>query len=115
MLELGACFGSGGMEIVTLNNGAVVKSLHGDLKHAAHSRYYLSGTRGGLLDPNRDCMVCAYTEGPGENCRGKKEEYKAEHPIAEAGRATCSATAVRNPCTSSSAVYSATKRQKRWR
>ncbi|MBQ2512560.1 MAG: Gfo/Idh/MocA family oxidoreductase [Clostridia bacterium] len=86
MLELGACFGSGGMEIVTLNNGAVVKSLHGDLKHAAHSRYYLSGTRGGLLDPNRDCMVCAYTEGPGENCRGKKEEYKAEHPIAEAGQ-----------------------------
>ncbi len=80
MVELGAKFGSGGVEMVTLENGAIVKSLHGDIKTANHSRFYLSGMRGGLLD-NRGGKIVAYTEQDNQNCCGTTEEYECKHTV----------------------------------
>lgn len=81
MVELGARFGSGGIEMVKLENGAMVKSLHGDIKTYQHSRFYLSGTKGGILDPNENGLINVYTEQPGQNCVGKKEIYYPEHTV----------------------------------
>ncbi len=81
MRNLGAAAGSAGMEIVTLENGAIVKSLHGGLKSASHtSNYQLNGDRGGMKDLGETLLV--YTEGENENCRGKHEEYKPNPVIA---------------------------------
>jgi predicted dehydrogenase len=86
MVELGARFGSGGVEMVTLENGALVKSLHGDIKTANHSRFYLSGMLGGLLDKNnKDRIITTYTEGPNQNCNGLSEEYECKHTVEAAG------------------------------
>lgn len=86
MVELGARFGSAGVEMVKLENGAIVKSLHGDIKHASHSRFYLCGSKGGLMDINSGGILRTYIEEPGmANCCGKKEDLTPAHPIAAAG------------------------------
>ena len=75
MYNLGSTAGTAGMEILTLENGAIVKSLHGGLKHTTHSNYQLNGDRGGMKDLG-DGRLAVYTEGENENCRGKHEIYE---------------------------------------
>ena len=74
MRDLGSVAGCAGMEIITLENGAILKSLHGYLKHPAHSNYQLNGDRGGMKDIG-DRQLSVYIEGENENCRGKHETY----------------------------------------
>ncbi|MBQ8510225.1 MAG: Gfo/Idh/MocA family oxidoreductase [Clostridia bacterium] len=74
MRNLGAAAGCAGMEIITLSNGAILKSLHGGLKHTCHSNYQLNGDRGGMKDLG-DGQLAVYIEGENENCRGKHETY----------------------------------------
>lgn len=80
MRELGSVAGCGGMEIITLENGAILKSLHGYLKHPGHSNYQLNGDRGGMKDVG-ERKLAVYTEGEGENCRGKHELYSPEEVV----------------------------------
>ena len=75
MRDLGSVAGCAGMEIITLENGAILKSLHGYLKHPAHSNYQLNGDRGGMKDIG-DRQLSVYIEGENENCRGKHETYQ---------------------------------------
>ncbi len=71
----GAC--GGGIEMVTLDNGAVLKSLHGDLKREPGSiNYEVYGQKGmmesGRLEPLKALNV--YREGE-QNCIGEWEHY----------------------------------------
>jgi len=84
MRNLGTVAGCGGMEIVTLENGAIVKSLHGHIKHAVHaSNYQLNGDRGALKDMGEG-KLAAYIEGDKGNGKGDYETYEPETLIAEA-------------------------------
>jgi len=83
MWNLGSLTPCAGIVMMTLNNGAVVKSLHGNLKHSAHSHYQLNGERGALRDIG-DGQLQTYIEGENENGRGKHETYKPSHVIPEA-------------------------------
>ena len=74
------------MIIVTLNNGAVLKSLHGYLKHTSHSNYQLNGDRGAMKDLANG-QIAVYTEGENENCRGKHEVYEPK-PVIDAAANT---------------------------
>ena len=87
MWNLGAAAPCAGMEILTLNNGAIVKSLHGGLKHTTHaSNYQLNGDRGGMKDLGNG-QLAVYIEGENENCRGKHETYEPR-PVIEASANT---------------------------
>ena len=71
--------GSGGIEMVTLENGAIVKSIHGGLKREPGSiNYQIYGTKG-MMESNRfdgSNMSC-YIEG--ENlCHGELNTYNPE-------------------------------------
>lgn len=74
MRDLGLPAGCAGLEILTLENGAIVKSLHNYLKHTTHSNYQLNGDRGAMKDLGEG-ELAVYTEGENENCRGKHEKY----------------------------------------
>ena len=74
MRNLGTASGTLGMEIVTLNNGAMLKSLHFNIKSTRHSNYQLNGDLGGVQDLG-DGRIAVYTEKPGENCRGEYRTY----------------------------------------
>ncbi|MBQ8332791.1 MAG: Gfo/Idh/MocA family oxidoreductase [Clostridia bacterium] len=74
MRNLGTKTACAGMELITLSNGAILKSLHGGLKHTSHSNYQLNGDRGGMKDL-ADGRLAVYIEGENENCRGKHEIY----------------------------------------
>ena len=74
------------MEIVTLENGAVVKSLHGDGKHEPDSiNYEFYGTKG-MAETNRlkhlgddQPDMYTYIEGEGcPNCKGERRGYSPE-------------------------------------
>ena len=68
--------GSGGIEMVTLDNGAVVKSIHGGLKREPGSiNYQVYGTKG-MMESNRwdGSNMSAYTEGE-KLCQGELEHY----------------------------------------
>jgi len=86
MWNLGLPAGCAGMIIVTLNNGAVLKSLHGYLKHTSHSNYQLNGDRGAMKDL-ADGRIAVYTEGENENCRGRHETYEPAPIVAESANA----------------------------
>lgn len=83
MKELGTYRGTG-IEMVTLENGAVLKSIHGDLKREPGSiNYQVYGQKGmmesGRLEENKNTNV--YIEG--ENlCEGTWEKYDPENEIA---------------------------------
>jgi len=69
----------GGIEMVTLDNGAVVKSVHGGLKREPGSiNYQVYGTRG-MLETNRwdGNSMSAYIEGE-RLCRGELTHYAPE-------------------------------------
>ncbi len=83
MRNLGYTAGNAGMELVTLNNGAIVKSLHGHLKHSTHiSNYQLNGDKGALKDLGEE--LSTYIEGDRGNGNGEYSTYKPETLIAEA-------------------------------
>lgn len=78
MAKLGTYGGTAAMEIVTLENGAVVKSLHGDIKREPGSiSYEFYGTKG-MMETNRwnTSEMKTYIEEDGcANCRGKTSDF----------------------------------------
>ena len=71
--------GSGGIEMVTLENGAIVKSIHGGLKREPGSvNYQVYGTRG-MMETNRwdGKKMTAYIE-KGKLCHGDLNHYEPE-------------------------------------
>ncbi len=85
MRNLGYPGGSAGIEIVTLNNGAIVKSVHCYLKHTSHSIFQLNGDKGALKDIGEG-QLATYIEGDKGNGKGDYETYKPESVIAEAAK-----------------------------
>lgn len=77
MRKLGTATPSAGMELITLSNGAILKSLHGGLKQNEHSSFQINGDRGSMMDRG-DKQIAVYMEGENENCRGKHELYTPE-------------------------------------
>jgi len=82
--SLGASGGTGGIEMVTLENGSVMKSIHGDMKREPGSiNFQLYCTKGmmetGRLDPLQPLNV--YIEGE-KRCHGEWERYAPEPRIA---------------------------------
>ncbi len=83
MRKLGSAAGTLGMEIITLNNGAIMKSLHFNMKNAVHaSNYQLNGDKGALKDLGND-QLAAYIEGDRGNGKGVFETYSPAPVIAE--------------------------------
>ena len=67
-----------GIEMVTLDNGAIVRSIHGPLKREpAHTTYELYGTKGYIGHTPSGEQVQVYIEGP-ETCKGDTETYTPE-------------------------------------
>lgn len=63
-----------GIEMVTLDNGATVQSIHGPLKREpAHTTYEVYATKGYLGTTSDDRVTC-YIEGA-ETCKGESETY----------------------------------------
>ncbi|MCQ2457035.1 MAG: hypothetical protein MJ096_06745, partial [Clostridia bacterium] len=83
MYNLGTARGMGGITIMTLENGAIFKSLNGELKHVSASNYEINGTRGGMHDL-LDGRLEVYIEEDGRNCHGKRDTYTPDPMIAEA-------------------------------
>jgi len=82
MRNLGTASGTLGMEILTLDNGAMMKSIHFQLKNATHgSNYQLNGDRGALRDLGND-QLATYIEGDLGNGKGLYETYSPK-PIFE--------------------------------
>ena len=84
MRSLGLIGGSAGLEIVTLENGAIMKSVHGYMKREPGSvNYELYCTKGmmetGRLDPDEPFNL--YKEGD-QRCIGDWEHYTPEPKIA---------------------------------
>ena len=86
-LNLGAYNGAG-IEMVTLENGAVLKSVHGGLKHGTHNyRYRLFATKGSMEGNLNPLDLQVFTEGE-ERTKGEVENYQPETKIAaEAAKA----------------------------
>ena len=75
MKKLGARSGSIAVEMVTLENGAVVKSIHGGLKREPSSiNYEMYGTRGSMETDRWDGQLHVWRE-TGGNCVGEHEKY----------------------------------------
>ncbi len=70
---------SSGIEMVTLDNGAIVKSVHGPLKlEPSHTRYLVYGTRGYLGTHDGGAagdQVRCYRERDGQTCVGDNVYY----------------------------------------
>ncbi len=85
MRDLGALAGSAAMEIVTLENGAMVKSIHGGLKREPGSvNYQLYGSKGSMETDRWDSgNLHVYMEGE-RNCVGEHNKYIPEFTIKDA-------------------------------
>ncbi|MBR6740071.1 MAG: Gfo/Idh/MocA family oxidoreductase [Clostridia bacterium] len=85
MRDLGSAMPCFGLEMITLENGAILKSLHGGFKHnRPHANYEIAGDRGSLRDMAEDGKLAVYREGENENCRGTHSVIQPPHPIADA-------------------------------
>jgi len=74
-----------GIEMVTLENGAQVRSIHGPLKREpSHTTYEVYGT-GGFLGHTPEGETQVYIEGP-ETCKGEREQYKPEPFVSKEAR-----------------------------
>lgn len=83
MAELGAYRGAG-IEMVTLENGAVLKSIHGDLKREPSSVWYEIYGQKGMMETARfeeNSDLNYYREGD-KRCEGTWEQYKPDLKIA---------------------------------
>ncbi len=70
-----------GTEMVTLDNGAIVRSIHGPLKREpSHTTYEIYGTKGYIGTSSED-KITVYREGE-VTCRGETEKYEPESFIA---------------------------------
>ncbi len=74
-----------GMELLTLENGAIVKSVHGNMKHTGHSIYQLNGDKGAMKDIGEG-KLATYIEGDKGNGKGDFETYEPAHVIPDAER-----------------------------
>lgn len=81
MRDLGSMTGTVGMEIVTLENGAILKSVHGGPKHYRGSNYQLDCTLGSVIDLGEG-KIGYYQEEPGKNCQGVRKCYEPKPVIA---------------------------------
>ncbi len=77
MRNLGTSSGTLGMEIITLENGAMLKSLHFNIKSNRHSNYQLNGDLGGCQDLGHG-QIGVYLEQPDQNGRGEYKTYKPD-------------------------------------
>lgn len=82
MMELGSRSGNAGIEILELENGATVKSVHGGLKREPSSVWYnIYGTRG-FMESDRwgegVCGLNAYREDSDKSCQGDLTHYKPD-------------------------------------
>ena len=82
MRKLGNSAGTLGMEVITLENGAFMKSLHFGIKHYRGSNYQLNGDLGALQDMGDGTIGVYMEEGPGRNGQGKRENYKPSPIVA---------------------------------
>ena len=77
--DLSVIHSNGGIEMITLDNGAVVKSIHGGLKREPYSvNYEIYGTNG-MMETNRwdNSNMSSYIEGE-KFCIGDLKHYKPE-------------------------------------
>lgn len=74
--ELGYKMPAAGLELVTLENGAFVKSLHGCAMKPNSDNYQINGEYG--MFKQKGGNVLAYVEQQGQNCRGEWKEYTPE-------------------------------------
>ncbi len=83
--ELGHAGGhASGIEMVTLDNGAIVRSIHGPLKREpAHTTYEVYGTKG-YLGANADSDKVMYYRESERTCCGTTETYVPESFVAAA-------------------------------
>ena len=79
MKDLGALYGTSAIELVTLENGATVKSMHGGLKRSPDSiNYQMFGTKGCMETDRWDGgNLHVYIEGD-RNCVGEHTKYVPE-------------------------------------
>ena len=87
MLDLGSRGGiGGGIEMITLDNGAILKSVHGNLKREPGSiNYEVYGSRGMMESDRIRSGVMVYREG--ENlCHGEREVYEPKMQVTESMR-----------------------------
>ncbi len=83
IMRMGSSGGSG-IEMVTLDNGAVVKSLHGGLKRAPGINFFQIYGSKGVMESKR-CEgkpMNIYKEFPDKVCRGEWENYEPINDIA---------------------------------
>ncbi len=76
MRNVGYGGGCAGMEIITLENGAILKSLHGNVKKTMprSSKFQLNGTLGAMNDLDGG-LLATYIEQPGKNGEGENNVY----------------------------------------
>ncbi len=83
-LKMG-CLRSAGIEMITLENGAVCKSLHGDIKREPGSINYQVYGKSGMMESKRynDSEFNIYKENPAPDvyCEGEWEKYDPEIEI----------------------------------
>ncbi|NLE13668.1 MAG: Gfo/Idh/MocA family oxidoreductase [Clostridiales bacterium] len=85
MRKLGDRSGSFGVELITMENGGVVKSIHGGLKREPGSvNYEMYGTKGSMeTDRWEGGNLHVYIEGD-RNCVGEHTKYRPEFTIKDA-------------------------------
>lgn len=69
-----------GIEMIKLENGAIIESIHGGLKRPKHNYYSLYGAKGYLGNLENDDILCYFEDGTLETAgeRGTKEIYTPE-------------------------------------
>ena len=81
MRELGTASGTFCTEMITLENGALLRSAHFNIKSTRHSNYQLSCNNGCVQDLGNG-EIAVYTEKPGENGKGEYKKFNPEAVIA---------------------------------
>ena len=85
LIDLGYTAGAG-IEMVTMENGAIFKSIHGGLKRQPDSVNYELYCEKGMMEsgriPDDNKKFNLYLEGE-EHCKGEWEKYDPESPVAK--------------------------------
>ncbi len=86
-LDMGITSAAGGIEMVTLENGAVVKSVHGNVKHTKSQghAFVLNGTKGAMQSLD-ETHVEAYFEDPSVPYEKRFQTLEAPLLVAEAAK-----------------------------